>query len=109
MRRDYEKWAKNPVATRASASRTLFQYQDQPHRDCIGALDALPEDSSQTYRITILHSDLKKEVVGMRMEFNRMLTEMMLQMDTTKKHCCKMLKRMDARDKEIREMRQRLP
>ena len=85
MRRDYEKWAKNPVATRASASRTLFQYQDQPHRDCIGALDALPEDSSQTYRITILHSDLKKEMVGMRMESNRMLTEMMLQMDTTKK------------------------
>ena len=57
----------------------------------------------------ILHSLLQKEMAGFRMDTNRMLTEMMLHLDTTKKHCCKMVKRMDARDKEIRELQQKLP
>ncbi len=29
MRRDYKRWALNPVATRAAASRALYQYQKQ--------------------------------------------------------------------------------
>ena len=31
MRKDYQKWAKNPVARRAAASRALFRYQKGNH------------------------------------------------------------------------------
>ena len=49
MRRDYKKWAKNPTATRAAASRALFQYQNTIVFDCRGELEPIPMDASQSY------------------------------------------------------------
>ena len=56
MRRDYKRWALNPVATRAAASRALYQYQNH-----IVLIAVASWNRSRRMRVRVTTADLNAD------------------------------------------------
>ena len=78
MRKDYKRWAKNPTATRAAASRALYQYQGARlliAREIWNRFRKMPVNPTTGPRnLFELHAAVRKELHDIRNELNRMLT-----------------------------------